>query len=77
MVVSMEKTIDTDIPGQDFGIRVSLTDLEGNSLEARNLTANLKKVANDADQGFTREVGLEPIEGKTVNSCTMVSGVAT
>ncbi|GMH44461.1 hypothetical protein BSKO_12413 [Bryopsis sp. KO-2023] len=76
IVASLILTASTDIPGQEFGVGVSLTDLAGFPLEPMPVTVKLKKLPEEDEEAPSRlEKSSEPIEGDVEESCDVETGM--
>lgn len=75
--VSLDKTVDTDIPKQGFGVKAVATDLKNQPIEPRELVIELKELPEDDDEAqlYPSSTGVEPLEGNSVDSCTTMSGM--
>ncbi|GMH46152.1 hypothetical protein BSKO_14120 [Bryopsis sp. KO-2023] len=77
IVASLMLTASTDIPGQKFGVGVSLTNLADVALEPMPVTVHLKKlpeVEEEEEESPSRlKKSSEPIEGDVEESCDVES----
>lgn len=75
--VTLSRTFETDVPGLEFGVMGTAADLEGSKL---NVTIPINLVSIQGDQAETEDederndIGIEPLKGETVDSCTVTSG---
>ena len=70
--LEISRTVDTDVPGQGFGVAVEVTDLRGGRLKGKRkietATIRLVQLDDDLDQN-PPSTGLEPLEGTVTASC--------
>lgn len=80
LVVSLEKTVDTDFPGQGFGVKASATDLQLQPIAPQELSIELKELPENDDDGddgpriYRPSVAVEPLEAISTETCTTMSG---
>ncbi|GMH44586.1 hypothetical protein BSKO_12538 [Bryopsis sp. KO-2023] len=70
--IDFDRTVETDFPGQEFGVKVSMTDLKGEPIESRTLVVALKQIPppEKIDVLFKNS---QPVDGDLVDSCKIQS----
>lgn len=72
IVASIERSVETDLPGQAFGVRVSAATLKGKRL-ARPATVFMKEIPKDlrsVDPVFNA-----PLQGRVIDQCNVIAGM--
>ena len=71
--VAFSRTFVTDVPGINFGLLGTANDLRGNKLD-KILPISLVAIQEDAQDEDA--VGMQPLRGEEIDSCTVTSGSA-
>ena len=69
--VTFSRTFETDVPGIKFGLLGIANDLQGNKLDV-TIPINLVDFREDAQNQDA--VGMQPLKGEKIDSCTIISG---
>ncbi|GMH41747.1 hypothetical protein BSKO_09657 [Bryopsis sp. KO-2023] len=70
LIINVDRTVGTDFPGQEFGVKLRLSDLQKNSVEKRTVVLNLKKFSSpDEDVNRNPNMASQPLDGPIVDSC--------
>ncbi|GMH44585.1 hypothetical protein BSKO_12537 [Bryopsis sp. KO-2023] len=74
LVIDIDQTLFTDFPGQEFGVKVRLSDLDQNPLEQRTVVLNLKKISSPVKNiDDIPDMASEPLDEPIVHSCEIKS----
>ncbi|GMH44597.1 hypothetical protein BSKO_12549 [Bryopsis sp. KO-2023] len=69
--IEFDRSIGTDFPGQEFGVKVSQTNLEGKALKNRTLVLDLKQISNPESDLPSKNS--QPLDEAIVDSCKIQS----
>ncbi|GMH44595.1 hypothetical protein BSKO_12547 [Bryopsis sp. KO-2023] len=70
LIINIDRTVGTNFPGQEFGAKLRLSDLQNNSVEKRTVVLNLKKFSSpDEDVKRNPIMASQPLDGPIVDSC--------
>ncbi|CAD7702674.1 unnamed protein product [Ostreobium quekettii] len=70
LAVDIERTVSTDFPGQEFGVRAAVSTLDGVKLESAQGVPVLKSVSVGSEAVRKREpISLRPLDGEVMIRC--------
>ncbi|GMH44587.1 hypothetical protein BSKO_12539 [Bryopsis sp. KO-2023] len=70
LIIDIDRTVESDFPGQEFGAKLRLSDLQKNPVEKRTVALNLKNFSSP-DEHFKKNPNMasQPLDGPIVDSC--------
>ncbi|GMH44588.1 hypothetical protein BSKO_12540 [Bryopsis sp. KO-2023] len=71
--IEFDRSVGTDFPGQEFGVKVSLTDLKGKALKKRTVVVDLKQISNPEIDLPSKNS--QPLDEAIVDSCKIQSNL--